>query len=43
MERLIELVREEPVIYDVNLVGHSDQNLISNSWENVEGLTGESL
>ena len=33
MEQLIELAREEPCLYDVTLAGHSDQQLINNTWE----------
>ena len=33
MEQMIELVREKPCLYDVTLAGHSDQQLISNTWD----------
>ena len=33
MERLIVLVREELCLHDVTLAGHSDRQLINNTWD----------
>ena len=35
MEMLIELVRENPVLYDARMAEHKDSQLIYNTWQKI--------
>ena len=40
IEKLIELVRANPAIYDVQLKEHKDSVLLRNIWESIAAATG---